>query len=163
MAYGLFMTNAAAVLAFPVPFAHLIADLDVPAVGAPVAVKYVSTIDRFQGSKFQATKGMDLRDIAKMVRSEIKTAIKSGALPAGIKASVTIDRYSGGQSLRVKLSGIDHRSGASFGVEPKYWLTRDAYAAESLCDEIVSAYNRTERDAHTDYSNARFYSSIVWA
>lgn len=58
----------------------------------------VSTI----GSKFIS--GRDLAAIAKLVRADIKAAIAIGDLPAALKTTVQISRYSMGQSIDVRVT-----------------------------------------------------------
>lgn len=43
-----------------------------------------------KGSKYDSTKGLDIRAIAKLVRGDIASAIADGDLPAGSSASVRI-------------------------------------------------------------------------
>jgi hypothetical protein len=42
-------------------------------------------------------------EIAKLIRNDIKAAVKAGKLPTGIKVSVTTDTYSMGSSIRVSV------------------------------------------------------------
>lgn len=125
--------------------------------------------DEFRGSKFEA--GRDVKDIAKAVRKDIAAAIKAGELPA-MKTSVTIERFSGGCALRVKVKEIaggalnpDHvRANAAnpyrheFDLPPRY-LPHAKAALETL-KKIVRAYKRDASDSMVDYFDVNFYDSV---
>jgi len=56
------------------------------------------------GSRYES--GRDIKDVAKDVRRDIKAAVKAGELST-LKASVRIERYSMGQTLRIEITEID--------------------------------------------------------
>jgi hypothetical protein len=124
------------------------------------------------GSKYES--GLDVAEIAKRIRSEIKAGVKAGELP-NAKYSVTISRYSGGQSLNVSIDNVP------FAIANEARVRRDvlepyAYHSENLplhSDEaaallkrvevIVGAYNFDGSDSQSDYFHVNFYGDVKFA
>lgn len=118
---------------------------------------------------------MDIADIAKRVRADIKTAIKAGALPA-IKSTVRVSRYAGGQSLTITISGVpsdlqvENADRLAFMAEhPDFqaWNlpvnVREKYSPEfsaalATLRGIVAVYNWDESDHLTDHFDVNFYA-----
>lgn len=109
------------------------------------------------GTKYNAD--LNLRDIAKLVRKELKTTFG----PAW-KFSVRIRRFAGGQSMDVtvtdapavlyRLAGADERY-------PDYPVHSDAgELATKTAQAILDSYNRQDIDSMTDYFNVHFYGSV---
>lgn len=133
---------------------------------------------KFTGSKYRATKDMDIAAIAKLVRAEIKAAIKDGKLPAGMKTSVRIKRYSGGQSMDVDIKSFGpghlalNPARVKWDAENPYGdhhhapQHRPAAAARAIkmIDAMLSAYNFDDSDSMTDYFHVRFYghATVDW-
>ena len=118
------------------------------------------------GTKYDSNR--DIKEIAKLVRKDIKAAIKTGDLPQ-LKASVKISRYSMGQSLNVEIKEIDCQvmnpdrvSDDLLGVHPpNHTICTDAaYAIKDKVEALVNEYNRQDIDSMTDYYNVHFSSSI---
>lgn len=119
---------------------------------------------------------LDIAEIAKRVRAEIRDDIKSGRLPAGLKASVRIERFSGGRALNVNLTA------APFAIHDTARLLaerdtphdvnswpREAYTAEcrdvlARFKAIAEAYNYDRDDSQSDYFDVHFYlhTGIDW-
>lgn len=116
------------------------------------------------GSRYHQTSDLDVAQVAKLVRSDIRDAIQAGTLPT-MKVSVRISRFSGGTSIDVHLSGQDfpltERRPDAWGME-RDMLT--AYARLTIADvkAIVDAYNFDDSDSLTDYYRVRFYSSVTF-
>jgi|SRR6185437_2116435 len=92
------------------------------------------------GAKYEQTKNMDIAEIAKLIRQDIKQKH-----PAAAKSSVRIERFSNGRSIDVVVKGIN------------------AIHAEQVkqdVEDIVAAYNFDDSDAMSDYFHVRFYSSV---
>ena len=119
--------------------------------------------ERSYGPKYEA--GMDIKDIAKLVRKEIKAAIP------GFKFSVSIKRFSGGRSLDAYL--VDVPDGFSFWeANPDYfpggfgWNASKIRYSEALREinekvkEIIAAYNYDGSEIMVDYFDVNFYSSV---
>jgi len=124
------------------------------------------------GAKYED--GLDVKEIAKRVRKEIQAAVKAGELPKGLKASVRISRYSGGQSLYVKVTAVprdfvvynpervrlDHEEPHRFHDVP--YLTPEARAVEKKIEALYGAYNYDGSEPQTDYFNVNFYGHVSW-
>ncbi len=123
------------------------------------------------GTKYDATRNLDIAAVAKLVREDIKQ-LAAEQFP-GLKASVTISRYSMGQSLSVRITAAPANILNPLHVQhfattweiPEDAATRVRYTAEGKAmiqalDLLVDAYNRRETDFHTDYNNSRFHASV---
>ena len=123
------------------------------------------------GSKY--SRDLDVKDIAKLVRADIKAAIKAGKLPKGIKCSVTIDRYSMGQSLRVNVQACPGivLSTARIAFEmtnPHAYCDIGRFSAHGTrvldaITAIVEAYNYDNSDTITDYHCNNFHTSVEFS
>lgn len=124
------------------------------------------------GTRFEATRTLDVAAVAKLVRADIKAAVGAGELPAGTY-SVRIERYSMGQAINVWLSdlaGFGVKGTRVFDVEAMRRAARGEDVRLVKSDEmravlrkveaIGEAYNRTEIDANADYHNVRFHLSV---
>lgn len=130
------------------------------------------------GSKYKETKHLDVAQIAKLVRGEIKAAVKAGTFPKGLKASVRIERYSGGQSINVRIENFGEGVVALNPARVKWEMDnphaypggapeRMTVGAKRILAEIESmlqAYNFDDSDIMTDYFHVRFYghASVDW-
>lgn len=127
---------------------------------------------KFEGSKLQETKNMDIKEIAKLVRKEIKAKFPT------IKTSVTIDRYSMGQSLDVRILEVPFQvvnpehvkecfnADGSYNNMSTPRASRLTEAGKNLIETIegiVNQYNFDDSDTQTDYFHKRFYSSTQLA
>ena len=88
-----------------------------------------NTIDT-TGSKYTA--GLDIAQIARLVRIDIKAAIADGALPVG-KYSVRVSRYSIGQSLNLTAT-VPGVTRATNAVEAKATVLMLQHIAAMYCD-----------------------------
>lgn len=126
-----------------------------------------NTTTRVVGSKFEATRDLDIAAVAKLVRADIKAAVVAGALPEG-KYSVTIERYSMGRSITVRLSsfpGIDifdrgQMIASERGEGVRVGFSSAAKGIIAQVEAIAEAYNRRETDWASDYSNVRFHLTV---
>lgn len=122
------------------------------------------------GSKYD--RDLDVADIAKRVRADIKAAVKAGELPNGLKTSVRISRYSMGRSLDVAVKacpGVEvmNPARAEHDIEnndrvhsdfPIY--TEDFAALLEQLRSIVRAYNFNGSDIQADYFHVNFHSTV---
>ena len=122
--------------------------------------------------------GQNLADVAKLVRGDIANAIRDGLLPAGLKASVRISRYSMGQSLDVRVTAcpgvvVLSTRRVRFDVEtkgrvfnPRPRLSTEGSKVLKTIESIVEAYNEVvDRGAFCQplvsfYSHVDFDSAI---
>jgi hypothetical protein len=129
----------------------------------------------FEGSAYRATKGLDIAEIAKLARADIKAAIRRGKLPKGLKVSVRIERYSGGKSMDATIKAapfqVVNAERVQFEREhPTDWycrtrecpdlLTEKAKQVEEAVKAILMAYNFDDSDSQTDYFHNRFYCTV---
>ena len=124
------------------------------------------------GSKCEATQDLDIADIAKLVRKEIKAGVKSGSLPAALRTSVRISRYSMGQSLSVTITELgtlganparvkwDMDNPHAYPGEAPHRYTAVAVETIEALEAMVKAYNYDDSDSQTDYYNVRFSGSV---
>lgn len=122
------------------------------------------------GTKYAATKDLTRVEVAKLIRAEIKAAVKDGSLPKATY-SVTCERFSGGGAIRIEVSNV---SGIRVhNVErllfehdqPHAYCRMDRYSAEmttaiAALEAILVSYNYDGSDIQSDYFNVRFYSSV---
>jgi hypothetical protein len=126
----------------------------------------------FRGSKFNHA---DVRDIAKMVRKDIAAEIKAGRLPAGLKASVTIDRFSMGQSIDIHVTALPvwfrvwDRAFVAFEIATNgrrcydgQRYSREARAVIRRLEGLLAAYNRDDSDSQTDHFDVHFYGNVAF-
>lgn len=131
-----------------------------------------------------AEQGLDVAEIAKRVRAEIKQKVKTGELPCA-KYSVTISRYSGGRSLNVRISDVVlpvtdfSRPGVVPSVlalervqanrkDPREYLpevhyptfTDEGKAVLAMVNALIDPFHWDESDAMTDYFHCNFYRSV---
>lgn len=117
------------------------------------------------GSKYN--RDLDIAQIAKLVRADIKAAVKEGTLPKGFKASVRISRYSMGQSLNVTVKaapGVTIMNPLRLAHEESG--SREVMTRDELLDtvkSIVDAYNYDGSDSQSDYYNVNFYGFVDFA
>lgn len=119
------------------------------------------------GSKFK--RGQSTVEIAKLVRVDIREAIKSGALPR-IKVSVTTDSFSGGSSLTVRVREVPpgfKRWTRAYVIancnRTNYYdtpITAEADALIKALESIVSQYHRDNSDSASDYWDVNFYKHV---
>lgn len=132
----------------------------------------IAALEHFVGSKYEATKSLDIAEIAKIVRKDIKAAIKAGLLPK-VKTSVRISRFSGGCSLDVYVKtfpeGFDvaNRGRVLFEMDNGPYvhcriplLSVEATRVVKTLEAIVNAYNFDKSDTMTDYFHVRFYGHV---
>ena len=125
------------------------------------------------GAKAEATYGLDVADIAKLVRKDVTAARKAGDIPADVKVSVRIDRYSMGQSINVRATLPDRPARVPIS-DPRSILygrpddqypgamtyTVEADKLSDLLNGIVDAYNWDNSDVMTDYFSSRFHGMV---
>jgi hypothetical protein len=129
------------------------------------------------GPKYEATKTLDLAEIAKLVRADIKEAVRQRALPPA-KYTVRIERYSMGQSVNVSVSNVEKPGFVLANEHRVRWDLENPYAGlcgapeaafflysfdareilRAIEEEIVFAYNYKQSDSY----NCRFHASVTF-
>lgn len=124
------------------------------------------------GNKYD--KDLNVVEIAKRIRADIKQAIADGIIPA-IKTSVRISRYSMGRSIDVYITeapfavvnpewAVARASGASVReMDGIGQLTAEAKRVRAVVADIRAAYNYDRSDSMTDYYDVNFGGSVSYA
>lgn len=154
------------------------ADVESEMNAKPLPCAYCDPANETRGSKFESTRDLDIKDVASMIRADVKQAIKTGALPGGLKTSVKIERFSGGQALNIAVKYLDGsifnpnwvkatKNFAEFFSDEVHEVQRQEgrYSAElqevkKKLQEIGDAYNRDNSDSMSDYFDKRFYLHV---
>jgi hypothetical protein len=144
--------------------------------------------EREYGYKYAEGGRLDTAAIAKLIRADIKAAVREGLLPSRWKYSVRIDRFSGGSSIDVRVKGCadawtscpgyqqlsgDVRAGCrdpwckAGGIHmdsphAQYHdvLTDDAQAAKMTLERIHNAYNHDGSETMVDYFDVNYYGTV---
>jgi len=117
------------------------------------------------GAKYQ--RDLDIVEIAKRMRADIRAAVASGDLPKA-KYSVTCERYSMGRSIDINATAlpfevyareyIQHRIGRA--EHPGFFLSEQARIVTAKLKAIHDAYNFDGNDLQTDYHNMNFNGGV---
>ena len=129
------------------------------------------------GSKYE--NGVDIATIAKLVRSDIKSAVASKSLPVA-KYSVRVSRYSMGQSIDIVVSALDasfvifnakrlafdaanpHASHCGLPLDVLSLYSADYDAMRTTLAAIADAYNRrVVSNEADDGDSASFYLDVI--
>lgn len=119
-----------------------------------------------KGTYGQASKGdlytgyRDITSINKDARAEFKRAQKAGYIPRSLKFSVTGDKYSGGQSMSVNVTGVDQES---LVAQDEGRLGRYSPEGKELnrrISSIAEAWNRDDSEAMVDYFDNTYYCHV---
>jgi hypothetical protein len=136
-------------------------------LSTPEVPGYCDPANEFRGSKYDRDR--DVASIAKLLRADIKAARKDGTLvlPADTKVSVTIDRFSMGCSVHVRIYDLPaelmyNAPGTELTNGYPYSGGSHPYrqAAEARIKELMDAYLRDNSDSQSDYSDVNFYGSV---
>lgn len=92
------------------------------------------------GSKYEEVRNMDAKDIAKLIRADLKE------LP--YNTSVRIQRYAGGRSINVYVT-MD-----------KYPTHEEQDPIREAIRKITDQYNFDNSDVMSDYFSVNFYSNV---
>ena len=144
---------------------------------APSMPAYSDPANKVIGSHYQATKNLDVADIAKRMRADVKAAIKAGTLPKGIKVSVKIERASMMQAIAMRITDFPtpvyreaYAVAVDFGAD--YWseaaekqreIGRYTPAVSSALEgltRIHNAYNFKNIDSMSNYSNVNYSGGV---
>lgn len=124
--------------------------------------------ERAYGKRYNEAKSV--KEVAALVRAEIKAAIKSGELPK-LKASVRYKTFSGGCSIDVNLSELGipiynparllaDRDDPHTFVPGLNWMSDEAGAVVKKVEAMLASYNHDGSDSMTDYFDVRFYGHV---
>lgn len=142
---------------------------------------YCDPENEYRGSKYDATKGLSLKEVAKRIRQDIKQMIAAGTLPKGLKVSVRMDGYN---ALRVNVMAVpesvrvynpdyaratknftDYSNPDVYGYRAIARYTEEFNRILETLDANTNSYNRDNSDTMTDYFDVRFYdgrATLAW-
>ena len=129
---------------------------------------------RHRGERYAS--GRDVKDVARLVRQDIAKEVKMGRLPRA-KYSVTIERYSMGKAVNVRISDVVIPGAVGLKLYDEERLRREinephanAYdlpifskPAQRLLQHvqaIVESYQDNVHHGHSDYHRTNFHSSV---
>ena len=98
-----------------------------------------------QGVNYLVVADLNVKEIAKLIRADIKTEIHLNKI-TNKKYSVTIYRYSMGQSIDIVAKGIEKMD----------WLE-----IQEVLKQIHDSYNFDDSDSMTDHFHVNYYGSII--
>ena len=105
------------------------------------------------GCKYWETRDLDIKEVAKLVRADIKEWVDRGSLPLQ-KYSVKIERYRGGQSINISTANGTFKS----KIDPKRRF--DAAQVRLDLQYILDQYNYDGSHGMYDWSDVRFYTDV---
>lgn len=123
----------------------------------------------YSGIKSHATEDLDIAELAKLVRQDLKAALAAGELPRG-KYRVRISRYSMGQEMAISLAD----TGKSWCIAKACHAYQDRAPSAAYADgftteyhqvvekleAIANAYNYDKSDSQTDYFDCNFHLTV---
>lgn len=150
---------------------------------------YCDPNNKFEGSKYAATKHLSTGEIPALMRQDIKDAIKRGQLPKGIKVSVRKERCTYSWSIRITVTALPegfkvyNREYLRFTdnlkhppVYPEDWdccgqqaplhhieggvYSKEMQAIQDVLEAIHNAYQMDNSDSMSDYFHVRYYGDV---
>lgn len=124
-------------------------------------------MERIYGSKYN--RDLTTTEIAKLLRKDIKAAVKSGQLPKG-KYSITTQYFSMGSSITVRIKDIDFLflnvkrvlHGEKVGIDHEPIYNESGQKVLRTLEAMAVQYNHDGSDLMTDYHDVRFYFSATY-
>jgi hypothetical protein len=116
------------------------------------------------GSVYREQGHLNIVEIAKRMRVNLRNAQSVGMLPEGATFSVTTDRYAGGQSVDVEVRGMPD-SWTYEPAEPGQFghgrYSEAAQATMGAIKQMLAEYNRDNSDSMTDYFDVWFHAGVT--
>lgn len=116
------------------------------------------------GTVYREIGRLDVVEIAKRMRVNLRNAQAVGMLPEGATFSVTTERYAGGQSVDVEVRGMPD-AWTYVPAEPGQYghghYTDAAHRTIEAVRGMLSEYNRDDSDSMTDYYSVWFHPSVT--
>ena len=124
--------------------------------------------NRTEGAKYD--RNLSTTEIAKLIRADIKTAIKAGQLPKGIKVGVRSRYFAGGSSIDLTITAFPGQvlNPASvyanalsvFEERSRPYYSQAVRQALATLDGLMDAYNHDASDSMSDYFDVKFYGHV---
>lgn len=123
----------------------------------------------WEGGKYQEVKSLTTKDIAKLIRQELKEQFPD------CKFSVTTDYFSGGSSITVALMQAPFEAFTEEGKKKnkdgyhqvnEYYIEEDSYLTEQAkktlqkAQQVMQQYNYSDCDGMIDYFNVNYYTHL---
>jgi hypothetical protein len=109
--------------------------------------------ERSYGYKYEQQKGLSTTDIAKLIRADIKRAIRDGMLPERWKYSVVSESFSGGSSINVRVKDCADAWTECEGIVPGSRRTfEDGSSVATGCPNMWCAARGDAREGATAHS-----------
>jgi len=142
----------------------------------PISKEEIDSKYKF-GSK-QKEVGRRAKEIAKVIRNDIKQGIKDGILPEGLKVSTTIDGGSYTSSINLSIKELPDNIGIINPYHVAYTeqfphsqipgkghpanerYTKETKSIIGILEGITNQYNYDKSDYQTDYHDRNFYESV---
>ena len=114
---------------------------------------------KWYGAEYDGS--LDVKDIAKLVRKALKVELP------GFKFSVTIDRYSGGASIRVGLVDVpayfvmaeySEKAAAMYGESRAIVYSKALSEVLKKAEEIADRWNYDDSNSMVDYFSVNYYA-----
>lgn len=116
---------------------------------------------KWYGAEYDGS--MDVKDIAKLVRKALKAELP------GFKFSVNIDRFSGGEAIRVGLVEVpagfnmavySEDAAAMYGESRAVVYSPELVELLKAAKDIVERWNYDDSNSMVDYFSVNYYSSV---
>lgn len=115
--------------------------------------------EKYVGAKYEETKELDVVDIAKLIRKDLKNEFRN------IKFSVRTDKYIGGRSIDVVIKKCPFNA-----INPNYEQNvagSQLYNLEGLgliqdVQNILARYNYDKSQTQFDHYDVNFYSDVTF-
>jgi hypothetical protein len=101
--------------------------------------------------------GLDIVDVAKLVRKDVAAARRAGKLASDVKVSVRISRYSMGQTL-IAVATLPRPEVVY--LDGRHRHTAEATAVSELLGGLLADYQTSTVDHLTDYSRQNYFTSV---
>jgi len=127
------------------------------------------------GAKY--VQGRDVAEVARLLRADIAEAIRMSELPKGLKCSVRIARYAGGQSLNLEVTALPAELALANPARVLFDKTHphrphpagmglysdEATQLVAKLEKLANAYNYDRSDSMTDYWDVNFYLHVEFS
>jgi hypothetical protein len=108
------------------------------------------TEERQEGSQYQATKDKTVKEIASLIRSEIRQATKKEIIPAEWDYSVRLHRFAGGQSIEIHVAVPEEVVSLRYNCP----TTTEAW-------QMLDCLNQTEKFLNDLHESFNYYQSYA--
>lgn len=124
---------------------------------------------RTYAPKYAATKDLPLKEVAKLIRKDLKKAIKEGVIPEGTKVSVTTRRNAIDCDIREVAFEVrrfpteDEVKYDGYHPNERVVMTEEGKRVHEEIEKIRKAYGYNGSDMMTDYFDVRYYGHTQYS